>query len=144
MSVSLGNLTDESGYSYTWFHLVCKHIQVKNGENGLEIVHEGDNTERGEQAFRKRKQANFNWISPGFVLRVSLTKPKSVTLFCFGATATLLNKFISLSNSGFDHAIADPYILLEVVMEDMCWFVDERVWMVSEVFGDIEEASSED
>jgi hypothetical protein len=144
VSLSLGNRACENEYIFTWFHFVCKHIEVERRENGLEIVHRGDNNERGEQAFRKRKQANFNWIRSGFVLKVSPSKPKSVALFCFGATESLLNKFIVLSDSGFDRALADPYVLLETVMEDMCWFVDERVWMVSEVFGDIEEKTIED
>ena len=142
VSLSLGNRTDGIGNQFTWLHFVCKHIQVKRGENGLEIVHEGNNNSRGKQDFRKRKQANFNWIRSGYVLRESPSNPKSVTLFCFGATESLLDKVKSLANFELDRAIDDPYILLQMVMEDLCWFVDERVWMVGEVFGDIEEVSN--
>jgi len=141
VSLSLGHQVDKTNALFTWFHFACKDIHLAKTDDGLHITHFGENNSRGDVAFRKRKQANFNWIRSGFVLKVEPSDPKHITLLCFGAPSYILQRFRNMEDSRFAKMLEDPFGLLEVVMEELCWFVDERAWMVSDVFGNIEEVS---
>ncbi|KAF2203027.1 hypothetical protein GQ43DRAFT_367852, partial [Delitschia confertaspora ATCC 74209] len=147
VSLSFGTHTDAAEVTTIWFHFVCKDIDLREAQDGWEIFHSGYNEERGSAAFRERSQANFNWIRPGFVLKISPSAgavSKRISLFCFGAPSTISDHFKQRLNLGYDEVLDDPYMLLEVVMEKLSWFVDERAWMVAEVFGQIEETTIEE
>lgn len=111
---------------------------------------------------KKLSQENFTWMKPGFVLKIeddnepfrsqshsptdsyksvatSTGKAKAVTLLCFGAPISFLERFRRLKeNATCEHLLHDPYVLLEVVFEEMHKLMDRVGWHVADVFGNIE------
>ncbi|KAH7411825.1 hypothetical protein DE146DRAFT_771464, partial [Phaeosphaeria sp. MPI-PUGE-AT-0046c] len=146
-----------------FFHLLVKDIAVSKGQ----IVESRTGGE--SHAERKiRSQANFNWLKPGFVLRIRNERPSSppqpsrattsssditltarsaqpaVELFCFGAPGSLGERFQRLKDViTREEILLDPYILLEIVLDEMCKVMDRTAWNVAEVFGNIEEQTLE-
>ncbi|KAJ4378680.1 hypothetical protein N0V86_005551 [Didymella sp. IMI 355093] len=68
------------------------------------------------------------------------TSPEPVIeLFCFGAPQSLGDRFRKLANVAIcDDLTQDPYVLLEIVLEEMYKILDGTGWDVSRVFGNIE------
>lgn len=111
-------------------------------------------------AAQQQSQANYSWLKPGFVLKMrkpgtaqpirtnssssgsTLATPPAhaqVELFCFGAPSTLRDRFrklMTVANS--DDLIQDPYLLLEIVFEEMYKVLDHAGWIVGNIFGTIE------
>ncbi|ORY04877.1 hypothetical protein BCR34DRAFT_463745, partial [Clohesyomyces aquaticus] len=183
---------DEYGTQYTWFHLLTKDIAVSKDDKPRRIVHVAKNEK--DQDIKKRSQprykaksptdeevgmraqrmsqANFNWIKPGFVLKIGqritdlpqsqspkipqgpqrrgtsatiesgttlAPEDRSVTLFCFGAPRSLADRFKKVQESAStEDLIKDPYILLEIVMEEMYKLMDGFGWEVGDIFGGVE------
>lgn len=145
-----------------WFRLLCKDVAVKANQ----IVHpqsnEGDTDSHDEtrNAAQRQSQANFIWLKPGFVLKMSNLGKKNpvrtkssasdstlaapsiqaqVELFCFGAPIALKSRFHELVKvSSCDEIMQDPYILLEIVFEEMYRVLDRAGWIVADIFGAIE------
>ena len=109
-----------------------------------------------------QSQANFMWMKPGFVLKIqkdhgngaasarnpggiaptvrkSNPSPIRVTLICFGAPTTFLNRFETLKETvPCDNLIEDPYCLLEIVLDEMWQLMHKAGWLVADIFGGIE------
>lgn len=142
-----------------FFHLLVKDIAIAKGQ----IVESPDGVNN------RRSQANFNWLKPGFMLRVRNERPNSppqpsrattsssditltspsgrptVELFCFGAPASLGQRFQRLKDVVTrDEILLDPYILLEIVLDEMYKAMDRTAWTVAEIFGKIEEVSRDE
>ncbi|KAJ4357070.1 hypothetical protein N0V95_002808 [Ascochyta clinopodiicola] len=135
ISQSFAAQKDIDGTTYVWFHFLCKTVSVAEGR----IVHQQAVTEDSDEAGQLRtrtqnlSQADFNWLKPGFVLKVrkqqcppappSRTRTSSsdatmatassepkVELFCFGAPATLGDRFKRLKDIAIcDNLMQDPY-----------------------------------
>jgi hypothetical protein len=149
---------DVDGTTYVWFHFLCKDVTAANGR----IVHvsEGERDARRRRA-QHQSHANFAWLKPGFVLKikgqhgpgmpgrtrtsssdatmaVALTRPR-VELFCFGAPVALRDRFQNMMGVVIcDDLLQDPYVLLEIVLEEMYKVLDSSGWTVSQIFGDME------
>lgn len=162
ISRSFGTHFDADGTACVWFHLLCKEVKVE----GNRIVHRRANEKNtGFQdekliAAQQQSQANFSWLKPGFVLKIrkpGMTKPlrtsssasnntlaapasqSQVELFCFGAPSTLVNRFRRLTNvASSDDLIQDPYLLLDIVFEEIYKVLDRAGWAVANIFGPIE------
>lgn len=129
----------------------------------MDHSNENDQVRFGAQ---RQSQADFNWLKSGFVLKVrkqqgmprlpnrtrtsssdatmapALVEP-SVELFCFGAPASLGDRFRRLAGVAIcDDFVQDPYVLLEVVLEEMYKVLDRTGWDISHVFGEIETVSA--
>ena len=64
-------------------------------------------------------------------------------MFCFSAPQSLGDRFRKLKDlARCDDLVQDPYVQLEVVLEEMYKVLDQTVWAVSHVFGEIETVSS--
>lgn len=62
-----------------------------------------------------------------------------VELFCFGAPATFCERFRKLKDVAIcDDLMQDPYVLLEVVLEEMYKILDQTGWKISNIFGNLE------
>jgi hypothetical protein len=164
ISQSFAAQKDIDGTTYVWFHFLCKTVSVI----GERIVHQ-QNPQAGNSYdseapsdARNQSHADFTWLKPGFVLKVrkqqgppllrSRTRTSSsdatmagtsadskVELFCFGAPASLGDRFRKLKQVAIcDDLMQDPYVLLEVVMEEMYKVLDQTAWTVSRVFGNME------
>ena len=150
--------------TYIWFHFLCKDIAMLDGQ----IVHipgpgvGEDGQHRVHLQDRSQKQENFTWLKPGFVLRIQhrpsspplpsrtttsssestllpTTVQPEVEMFCFGTPVTLRDRFRKLkTTASCDDLMQDPYILLEIVLEEMYKVMDRTGWTISDIFGRIE------
>ena len=154
--------------SYVWFHFLCKDIAMSDGRivhvQGPEDVNSCQREDRHHA--QRQSQANFTWLKPGFVLRIrnqpsspslpsrtttsssiSTLIPTSVQpeveLFCFGAPVTLRDRFRKLKDTAScDDLLQDPYVLLEVILDEMYKVLDRTCWTISDIFGTIETVCS--
>ncbi|KAH6642423.1 hypothetical protein C7974DRAFT_302739 [Boeremia exigua] len=155
ISRSFAAQTDIDGTVYVWFHFLCKTVTVE----GASIV---GKQRPGNDNYEIQSQEDFGWVKPGFVLKIrrprGLPRPParsrtsssdatmsgastdaSIELFCFGATASMGDRFRKLKNVAIcDDLVQDPYVLLEVVFEEMYKVLDMTGWAISHVFGNIE------
>ncbi|KAF9701755.1 hypothetical protein EKO04_000282 [Ascochyta lentis] len=164
ISQSFAAQKDIDGTTYVWFHFLCKTVSVTKGRIVHQQVATEDNGKAGQVLARAQKlsQADFNWLKPGFVLKIrkqqsplmppSRTRTSSsdatmaiassepkVELFCFGAPASLGDRLRKLKDVAIcDDLMQDPYVLLEVVLEEMYKVLDQTGWAISQIFGDIE------
>ncbi|KAF2129100.1 hypothetical protein P153DRAFT_341599 [Dothidotthia symphoricarpi CBS 119687] len=159
VSQSFGARKDMDGTTNVWFHMLCKDVKIDEGR----IVHQqrpGETDSR--QKAQKQSQANFFWTKPGFVLKIksqrsmtpvpnrtttsssdstlAVTPSRSrVELFCFGAPITLRDRFQKFKGlATCDDLLQDPYVLLEIVLEEMYKVLDATGWAIADVFGHIE------
>lgn len=164
VSQSFAAQKDIDGTTYVWFHFLCKTVSVR----GNRIFHQRGATENNIGLnsrlinAQRQSQADFSWLKPGFVLKVkgqpglprmpsrtrtsssdmtmaSAPVESSVELFCFGAPESLGDRFRRLASVAIcDDIVQDPYVLLEVVLEEMYKVLDSTGWDISRIFGDIE------
>jgi hypothetical protein len=164
VSQSFAAQKDIDGTIYVWFHFLCKTVSIE----GNRIVYQRDTTrdstgtDRLRINARDQSQADFTWLKPGFVLKVKqqshlprlpnrtrtsssdatmapASAEPSVELFCFGAPESLGDRFRKLASVAIcDDIVQDPYVLLEIVLEEMYKVLDRTGWNISRVFGDIE------
>ncbi|KAF2826166.1 hypothetical protein CC86DRAFT_370248 [Ophiobolus disseminans] len=60
-------------------------------------------------------------------------------MFCFGAPATLRDRFRKLKDTAScDELMQDPYVFLEVVFDELYKVLDRTGWAISDIFGKIE------
>lgn len=167
ISQSFAAQKDIDGTTYVWFHFLCKTVSIAGGR----IIHRQVGAEADSEAGKARiraqrlSQADFNWLKPGFVLKVrkrqsppmppGRTRTSSsdatmsaasvesrVELFCFGAPEPLGERFRKLKDVAIcNDLMQDPYILLEVVLEEMYKLLDRTGWTISGIFGNIETVS---
>lgn len=168
VSQSFAAQKDVDGTIYVWFHFLCKDLAISNNK----IVHVQNPEETNDSKKKKRleaqgqSQANFTWLKPGFVLKIrdqrgSSPKPNRTTtsssdstitvasaqakveLFCFGAPVPLGDRFRKLKNiAAYEDILQNPYVFLEIVLEEMYKIMDRTGWAVSDVFGAIETVGS--
>jgi len=140
---------------------LCKTVAVVDNQ----IVHLQNDQDVGSNETDTRRmaqlqsQANFSWVKPGIVLKIwkqqaidekptrTSTSDSEKTLaasgaqtridlFCFGAPHTLYQRFQTLlATAKYSDILKDPYLLLEVVFEEMYKILDGTVWTVADIFG---------
>lgn len=153
---------NSDGTECVWFHLLCKDVAVE-GNRIVNATANEENTDSQDDiriAAQQQSQANFSWLKPGFVLKMrkpgtsqplrtnssssdsTLATPSTyaqVELFCFGAPSTVRDRFRKLMTvASSDDLIQDPYLLLEIVFEEMYKVLDRAGWVVGNIFGTIE------
>lgn len=159
VSQSFGVHYDTDSSTCLWFHILCKDVTVDQDR----IVHPQNKAESQDAnriAAQSQSQANYTWLKPGFVLKIRdsstpqplrtsssasdvtvavISTPPQVELFCFGAPNTLRDRFRRLIGTakGGD-LINDPYILMDIVFEEMFKMLDRTSWIVGNIFGSIE------
>ena len=119
----------------SWFHYLCKNITIKRSANGGTWI--SDPRPRAPQL----KQGDWTWIRSGYFLRWILNSSRNleVTLVCFGASSSLERRLQQLAPlSILNSVVHDPYSLFVLILNDLSLQMDNTVWDVSEVFGDIE------
>jgi len=158
VSQSFGTRTDECGIEYIWFHFLLKGATIAKKLGKYTFI---------DPEFEVRPpgqtQASFEWNKPGFVLKVepggtivkgnnpsaknsnaaALVKcPHRITLFCFGAPERVAKGFERLATTpGRNDVFDDPYLLLDIVLEEMWLELNQGVRWASKVFLDIEKVS---
>ncbi len=168
VSQSFAAQKDIDGTTYVWFHFLCKIVRVVETEKGQLIVQQQAGPEarnakgQARTQAQEQSQADLTWLKPGFVLKIrnqqrspampgrtrtsssdatmaAVSAESKVELFCFGAPSSLADRFRRLKTVAIcDDLLQDPYVLLEVVLEEMYRILDQTGWAVSDVFRDIE------
>ncbi|RYP55739.1 hypothetical protein DL769_010059 [Monosporascus sp. CRB-8-3] len=139
VSHSFGAISDQEGTN-TWFHFLCKNISISNDSgNGPEVAyHRGaDPLARDSPSHIRLPQADYSYLRSGFFLRT--TADAGTTLACFGASPQVrarLQEFIA--HSSRNDAIAEPYLLLDLIIDGLFQDVDKIVWNMRTVFGALE------
>ncbi|RMZ67226.1 corA-like mg2+ transporter domain-containing [Pyrenophora seminiperda CCB06] len=161
VSQSFAARDDVDGTKFVWFHFLCKTLAVVDNQ----IVHiencqdDGSSETDVRRMAQSQSQANFSWMKPGIVLKIwrpQATDQKPVhtstsngektqtasgaetrvDLFCFGAPSTLHQRFQTLLvTAKCGDILDDPYLLLDVVFEEMYKVLDGTVWAVADIFG---------
>ncbi|KAF4980286.1 hypothetical protein FZEAL_3657 [Fusarium zealandicum] len=134
VSHSFGRSTDRHGSS-TWFHFLCKNIDVKqDGANAPEVDNRAATM---GYHISNLPQADYSWHRAGFFLRVD--NDGSITLVCFGVVPRVrqrINEFVAAK--AWQHVATDPYILFDLIFEALYFEVDDTVWKMNSVFGPLE------
>ncbi|KAI4941720.1 hypothetical protein J4E91_010594 [Alternaria rosae] len=164
VSQSFAAREDADGTTWIWFHLLCKTLAIVENK----IVPDQDPVEvegkqpKSRQSAQAQSQANFSWIKPGIVLKIrkqsdtpptpvrtstsdsdttlaATSTPARVELICFGAPSTLRDRILALTKTTPCQALLDdPYMLLELVFEEMYKILDWTTWAASDTFGPLE------
>jgi hypothetical protein len=88
------------------------------------------------------------WLRAGFFLEwipVPSTLEYQVTLICFGASDTLIDRFERLNkttSTRWKDAVTDPYLLFGIVLSDLFLRVEGIIYDLSRVFLPMEMVSS--
>ncbi|RYN75714.1 hypothetical protein AA0120_g11948 [Alternaria tenuissima] len=156
VSQSFAAREDLDGSMCIWFHLLCNTLAIPENTNAPAEAAEGRKT------VQPPSRTHFTWLKPGIVLRIrkpSTTLPKPVRtstsdsddtlaaipvkarveLVCFGAPSTLHDRIRALTASTTcDELLNDPYVLLEIVFEEMYKILDWTAWAIADTFGPLE------
>ena len=156
VSQSFAAREDLDGSMCIWFHLLCNTLAIPANTTAPAEVAEG------QQTVEPPSRTHFTWLKPGIVLRIrkpSTTLPKPVRistsgsdntlaaipskarveLVCFGAPSTLHDRIRALiASTTCDELLDDPYVLLEIMFEEMYKILDWTAWAIADTFGPLE------
>jgi hypothetical protein len=140
----------------SWFHYLCKNIDVRylpqkphssDPSTVLEIV---ESHQANPDPF---SQENWTWLRSAFFLKIGgpennppnrgQTSKPCITLICFGASKSLQTRFEDLATSpNWTQCLDAPYNLLVVVLDELFLEMDEQAWRLAGVFRGIERVRS--
>jgi hypothetical protein len=102
-----------TGAEIAWCHFLCRQIDVR----GAKIQNFG--YLRNEQGGQNQTSSALNlWIMCDFFLHVESNK--TVTLLCFGAPDSIVNRFEELLNKpSWNDVLQEPYLLLTIVFDEL-------------------------
>ena len=143
VSHSFGAITDAGGTS-TWFHFLCKNVNVSNNPRKLGVVyHAGADLSARQHSNGQAPlpQADYSYIRSGFFLR---TTTSGTTLTCFGATPHVRRRLHLLTSRTASRrdVVSEPYVLLDIILDGLFHDVDDNVWSMNTVFGAFEHVSN--
>ncbi|KAI0198084.1 hypothetical protein F4808DRAFT_463113 [Astrocystis sublimbata] len=138
---SFGAISDSLS-TKTWFHFLCKNIAITQDVNTVPKItyHAGSDVGRrryGSCGQLPLPQADYSWVRSGYFLKTC--EDGCTTLACFGATPRVrerLEDFIHGASIG--RAVAEPYTLLDLILDGLWREVDQNVWNMNNVFGPLE------
>lgn len=85
-------------------------------------------------------QADYSWVRSGYFLRTC--ENGFTTLVCFGVTPKVRERLeVFLQGGSISDAIAEPYILLDLILDGLWREVDQCVWNMNEILGPLEHVS---
>jgi Mg2+ and Co2+ transporter CorA len=155
---SFGTRAGLDGSESAWFHFLCKNITTARSLSNTEHVEIKDYIRFNE---KDQSQADYSWIRAGFYLKIDPPPVKadattqqvnssepteknakdtgSATLICFGASDALVNRFKRLlKHPDWNDAVEDPYILFDIILDELYLQVDGIAWTLQEVFSGTE------
>lgn len=122
-----------------WAHFLSKSIHAQwqdvGRQNVLGIVETGQFKDKGSQA-------NSTWITSDFFIHVRHGKDGTnscVTLLCFGAPQPLVDRFQRLlKHDKWEDAVREPYVLFDIIYDELYTVVDSLAWRLADVFRPME------
>lgn len=151
---SFGNYEWE-GVEFSWLHSLCKNVEVEERTIGRNKAHK-IKTQLAHARGRALRQADYSWhrsaylckveprnisvnVSRGTIGNSSTEQSKRVTFLCFGAPGSLERRFEKMYQRwDWEQALREPYIIFQVVLDELYQQIDEMSQRLSGVFGDIE------
>ncbi|KAL2004631.1 hypothetical protein VTN00DRAFT_3367 [Thermoascus crustaceus] len=155
-----GSHISQEGYYSSWFHVLCKHIlieQVTNDNNNSDLDHSSTAyriIDRHPENETPQSQSNFSWLRSAFYMRwgpmstkrppptdgrTATSHPNSVTLICFGAPHTLVERFQrEAHHDTWKQVVDNPFQLWVVVLNELFKQMDAQVWNLADAFRGVE------
>lgn len=143
---SFGSKANPDGSECLWFHFLCKNINTERDPDKPDHVTIKNPVFKSNA--KAQSQADFSWIRAGFFLKIESPKVdfidpnlrnKPITLLCFGASEALIGRFHSIQNrEEWKEALEDPYVLLDIVLDELYLQLDGISWNLGEVYGNME------
>lgn len=137
-----------------WFHFLCKNIELGPGGKMKNIVSRGP--------AGKLSQADWSWQKAGFFLKwhdalqeptandassgsnASTPRFDQVTCCCWGAAQSIVQRFGDIVRTPhWTDALQDPFVLLDVILDQLFLLLDEQKNNLRFAFGQIETVSLE-
>ncbi|RYC61520.1 hypothetical protein CHU98_g4697 [Xylaria longipes] len=140
-SHSFGTISDPSS-TRTWFHFLCKNINIaQNPGTSPRIAYHVKSDARsrryGHPGQPPLPQADYSWLRSGYFLRTY--ENSCTTLACFGATPRVRERFEAfVHGDSVGGTMAEPYVLLDLILDGLWREVDQQVWNMNEVLGPAE------
>jgi Mg2+ and Co2+ transporter CorA len=140
---SFGTKTTEAGIQ-SWLHFLCKNISTERDPNDPNRVEIKNPVIKPDGIAKNQSQADFSWIRSSYFLQVkpdqrsAESRDREVTLVCFGPPNSLVQRFSQLKTAAWTQALEDPYILLDIVLDELYLVLDGMSWALGEVFGGME------
>ncbi|KAF3934403.1 hypothetical protein ABW19_dt0200516 [Dactylella cylindrospora] len=145
------------GSSCTWFHFLCKNIDVDRTGRQPRIVNnvpsrppeprsrrynstsQVSSSQSGSDiAMVHLSQSDYSWLRSAFFLRVD-PKGQSVTLACFAATPHVRKRLeMWIESRLWETVMEQPLALLDLVVEGLYLEVDNVAWNMADVFSPME------
>ncbi|KAL1588768.1 hypothetical protein WHR41_02574 [Cladosporium halotolerans] len=122
----------ESEVEIAWFHFLCRNVFVDESGAIRDLGYLQDDHKAGVC-----KDPSMLWIMCDFFLHVEpagwgLDGEKVVTLLCFGAPSEVVEHFQRLlGNRAWSDITEEPYLLFEVLFNDLHEVYDQAVWKLS-------------
>jgi hypothetical protein len=145
VSHSFGSRTEADGGNIAWFHFLCKNIQLRNTDQGSAVVNHAAAQSTPHQVL---SQEDHSWLRSGFFLRTGGSDGVAcvTTLAVFGVTPCVrkrLDEFIDTKERSGDwgEVLAQPGILIDMIIEGLFLEVDNTLWKTQEVFRPLEGVS---
>lgn len=157
VSQSFGTRRKERRTEYIWFHLLSKDVAATPPQAELQ-GHPKLPADKasfvGEEGAglpsvlynEDFNQANYSWMKPGIVFKIDHDEEipangaRTITLLLFAAPVPFWERFHSLIGTHTaDELLKDPFMLLEIVFDEMHKLMDRVSWHVSGVFRTIEQ-----
>ncbi|KAH8895365.1 hypothetical protein GQ53DRAFT_855747, partial [Thozetella sp. PMI_491] len=136
VSHSFGTHRDNNGVC-VWFHFLCKHIRatapLHYAESPPEVRYYED---RHAKKAHILPQMDFSYAKSAFFLRKTL---RGAVLVVFGHTqATRKLMEFTDNHHAWADAVAEPRVLLDLILDGLFCEVDDNVWNIRDVFGPME------
>lgn len=130
---------------FAWFHFLCRNIEVDdNGQiRDLGYLQEAHKQGRWQDDPRRL------WIMCDFFMHVTPPSTNSaaqstVTLLCFGPPDNIYNRFEGLlGRDSWKDIPQEPYLLLDLLFNDLHESYDEAVWKLSRAVNPAEKEALE-
>ncbi|KAJ2979196.1 hypothetical protein NUW58_g7265 [Xylaria curta] len=141
VSHSFGAISDSSS-TRTWFHFLCKNISIVQEPGTSPRIAYNAGADAGSRRYGHPgrpplPQADYSWLRSGYFLRTY--ENGCTTLACFGATLRVREQFEAfVRGDSVGDAIAEPYILLDLILDGLWREVDQQVWNMNDVLGPLE------
>jgi hypothetical protein len=138
VSHSFGTSTDYENGTCTWFHFLCKNIELTDGLNNTPNVLKTPAKSGNHPA--TLDQADYSWHRSGFFLR--RLPGGEVTLVCFGAIEKVERRIKEFTaKRTWTAAVLEPHVLFDIILESLFLEVDDTLWKMNRVFGPFEHVS---
>ena len=145
VSHSFGAKKTSGAGACSWFHFLCKNIDIKTDEKGRFRISQ-DRTYTSDP----NADEDYAYLKSGFVINTCTVRgtsgstddassSSSTTLICFGATPHVRTRLSEFTVSGDKElAVSRPYQLFVPILSGLYLDLDEMAWKLNDVFAEYE------